>query len=66
MELISKRLIKLAIEDEKYTNYAVRVAHSRGDRSEIFITHLQPYLNDTNPEIRNKALVIQKKIIEKR
>jgi hypothetical protein len=64
VDLIAKRLVQLAMEDEKYTLFAVRVAFSRRNFSEIFLTHLQPYLNDTNPDTRNKALILQKKIIE--
>ncbi len=61
--LIAKRLIQLAMEDEKYTIYPVRVSYGRGDFTDLFLSYLEPYLNNTNPEIQNKALILQKKII---
>ncbi len=62
-DLIVKRLIQLAIEDEKYSKYCVRVANGRGKRlKNLFLTYLQPYLDDPNPERQNKARVLQKKI----
>ena len=63
--LISQRLIQLAIEDEKYSKYTVRVANSgRGPIKGVFIEYLQPYLNNTDPEIQNKAKVLEHRIEE--
>jgi hypothetical protein len=64
VDLIAKRLVQLAMEDEKYTLYAVRVAHNRGNFTDIFLNYLEPYLKDTNPDTQNKALILRKKIIE--